>query len=74
MHNKAKPARDPFTFSLGGMEAIASFAVAPAIANDRIIQDRDDQPDQNCDDSQGDDSDGSDHSWRSRLCPVRQAA
>ena len=36
MFNKAKPARDPFTFSLGGMVAIRSFVFAPAIADDRI--------------------------------------
>ena len=36
MFNKAKPARDPFAFSLGGMEAIKSFAIAPIVADDRI--------------------------------------
>ena len=53
MSEKATPARDPFTFSLGGMKTIASFTVAPAIADDLInkILDRrmeqalDDQPD-----------------------------
>ena len=36
MFNKAKPARDPFAFSLGGMAAIKSFAIAPTVADDRI--------------------------------------
>ena len=36
MFEKAKPARDAFTFSLGGMAAINSYAIAPIIANDRI--------------------------------------
>lgn len=36
MLDKAKPARDPFTFSLGGMAAINSYAIAPIVANDRI--------------------------------------
>lgn len=36
MFNKAKPARDPFAFSLGGMAAIKSFAIAPIVADDRI--------------------------------------
>ncbi len=36
MLEKAKPARDPFTFSLGGMAAINSYAIAPIVANDRI--------------------------------------
>ena len=36
MFDKAKPARDAFTFSLGGMAAINSYAIAPIIANDRI--------------------------------------
>jgi hypothetical protein len=36
MFNKAKPARDPFAFSLGGMAAIKSFVIAPIVADDRI--------------------------------------
>jgi hypothetical protein len=36
MFNKAKPARDPFAFSLGGMAAITSFAIAPVVADDQI--------------------------------------
>jgi hypothetical protein len=36
MFNRAKPARDAFTFSLGGMAAIRSFVIAPAVADDRI--------------------------------------
>lgn len=36
MFNNAKPARDPFAFSLGGMAAIKSFAIAPIVADDRI--------------------------------------
>ncbi len=36
MFEKAKPARDAFTFSLGGMAAKSSFVIAPAIAEDRI--------------------------------------
>ncbi len=53
MSEKAKSGRDAFTFSLRGMTTIASFAVAPAIADDRINkalarrqeQELDDQPD-----------------------------
>ena len=36
MFEKAKPARDAFTFSLGGMAAINSYAITPIIADDRI--------------------------------------
>jgi hypothetical protein len=36
MFNKAKPARDPFAFSLGGLAAVNSFAIAPVVADDRI--------------------------------------
>jgi hypothetical protein len=36
MFEKAKPGRDAFTFSLGGMTTIASFTAAPAIADDRL--------------------------------------
>ena len=38
MFKTAKPARDAFTLSLGGLTAIASFVAAPAVANDRINQ------------------------------------
>ena len=43
MFNKAKPARDPFAFSLGGMAAIKSFAIAPIVADDRINKIRDER-------------------------------
>lgn len=36
MFEKAKPARDAFTFSLGGMTAAIPFAAVPVIADDRI--------------------------------------
>ena len=36
MFEKAKPARDAFTFSLGGMNTISSFTIAPVIADDRL--------------------------------------
>ena len=36
MSEKVKPARDAFTFSLGGMSATTSFVVAPAVADDRF--------------------------------------
>ena len=36
MFEKAKPRRDAFTFSLGGMNTVSSFVVSPAIADDRI--------------------------------------
>jgi hypothetical protein len=38
---EAKPARDPFTFSLCGMAAVNSHAVVPAVANDGINRARD---------------------------------
>lgn len=41
MSEKAKRAHDAFTFSLGGMRAISSFAVAPLIADDQINKARD---------------------------------
>ena len=41
MFEKAKPGRDAFTFSLGGMAAKSSFVIAPAIADDRINKIRD---------------------------------
>lgn len=36
MFEKAKPAQDAFTFSLGGMTAISSFFAMPVIADDRL--------------------------------------
>lgn len=36
MFKKARSGRDAFTFSLHGMTTIASFTLAPAIADDRI--------------------------------------
>ncbi len=39
MFKKDKTAQDAFTYSLGGMQAIASFSMAPAIAHDRLRQD-----------------------------------
>ena len=44
MSNRAKTARDPFTFSLGGLTTITSFVAAPAIADDRLNQDPADRP------------------------------
>lgn len=41
MFEKANPARDPFTFSLRGMAAINSYAVATVVANDQINKARD---------------------------------
>ena len=38
MFEKAKSGRDAFTFSLHGMTSIASFTIAPAVADDRINQ------------------------------------
>ena len=46
MLEKAKSGRDAFTFSLGGMRTIASFAIAPAIADDRINRIRDEHMEQ----------------------------
>jgi len=43
MSEKAKPARDAFTFSLGGISAKTSFVAAPAIANDLINRARDER-------------------------------
>ena len=43
MFEKAKPGRDAFTFSLGGMNTISSFTIAPAIADDRINKIRDER-------------------------------
>ena len=36
MFEKARSGRDAFTFSLQGMTTIASFTIAPAVAEDRI--------------------------------------
>jgi len=36
MFEKAKPARDAFKFSLGGISAISPFVAAPIVADDRI--------------------------------------
>jgi len=36
MSHKSGTARDAFTFSLGGMTAIASFVPAPAVADRRL--------------------------------------
>jgi hypothetical protein len=40
MLKKDKQVRDEFSLSLGGITTIASFAPAPAIAHDRLHQDR----------------------------------
>jgi len=40
---KAKPVRDAFTFSLGGLTAITPFVAAPAIADDLINKIQDEQ-------------------------------
>ncbi|NGP54431.1 hypothetical protein [Thioalkalivibrio sp. XN8] len=36
MGQKARTARDPFAFSLGGLTAIAAFVPPPVVASDRI--------------------------------------
>jgi len=36
MLRKAGPARDAYTFSLGGMQTISSVVIAPAIADDQL--------------------------------------
>jgi len=41
MSNKAKPARDAFAFSLGGISAVSSFFITPAVADDLINEVRD---------------------------------
>lgn len=43
MFEKAKPARDAFAFSLRGMTTIASFTIAPAVADDRLNIARDER-------------------------------
>jgi len=50
MFEKAKPACDAFTFSLGGMTTIASVVAVPAVADDRINKVRDDRLNQIRDD------------------------
>ncbi|MDX2413541.1 MAG: hypothetical protein QNK34_16425 [Woeseiaceae bacterium] len=40
LFKKDKTVRDAFTFSLGGMKTISSVTGAPAIADDRLIEDR----------------------------------
>ena len=40
MSKKTVPQRDPFTFSLGGLKTIASFAPAPIVADDLFRQSR----------------------------------
>lgn len=46
MFNQATARRDAFTFSLGGMATISSFAFAPAIAGSQLRQVRDEQQNQ----------------------------
>jgi len=43
MFGKRNKARDAFTFSLGGMNTISFFTIAPAIADDRINRIRDER-------------------------------
>ena len=43
MSNKAKPARDAFAFSLGGISAVSSFFITPAVADDLINEARDER-------------------------------
>ena len=38
MSHRAENRRDAYTFSLGGLTAIASFVPAPAVAHDQIRQ------------------------------------
>ena len=38
MSHRADKRRDAYTFSLGGLTAIASFVPAPAVAHDQIRQ------------------------------------
>ncbi len=51
MFEKAKPGRDAFTFSLGGMNAISSFTIAPVIADDLINKIRDERQNEVRDDA-----------------------
>ena len=50
MFSKAKPGADAYTFSLGGMTTIASFAAVPVIADDRINRIWDERLKRDCDD------------------------
>lgn len=43
MFRNAKPTRDAFAFSLGGIKTVASFGVAPVVADDRINRIRDER-------------------------------
>ena len=43
MTNKTKPARDAFAFSLGGISAVSSFFITPAVADDLINEARDER-------------------------------
>ena len=45
MTQKTVPRRDAFTHSLGGLTTIASFAMVPAVAHDRLHQVPDEQRD-----------------------------
>ncbi len=74
MHKNTKSAHDAFTFSLAGIRAIASYAVAPAIASDRIIQEQYDHRKPGCDACPEDDCDDGDCGWRSKFGLVSQAA
>ncbi|MBT8090921.1 MAG: hypothetical protein KJO01_12000 [Gammaproteobacteria bacterium] len=74
MFEKAKPGRDAFTLSLGGMAAKSSFVIAPAIADDRINKIRDERQRQAQED-QPDTGQGIRFSWgRFWLRARRQAA
>lgn len=48
MFSKVKPRADAYTFSLGGMKTIASFAAIPVIADDRINRIRDERQKRDC--------------------------
>lgn len=74
MHTKTKPGHDAFTFSLAGIRAVASYAVVPAIASDRIIQEQCDRHKPESDAGPEDDCDGGDRGWRSKLRLTGQAA
>ena len=39
MMKKDKSSRDTFAFELGGVRAVASFAMVPAIPKNRLLQD-----------------------------------
>lgn len=44
MSDKTTRARDAFTFSLRGLTTIAAYTAAPAIADDRLNELRDERP------------------------------